>query len=139
MVEQEAVVIRCEPHQVWLEADSTPCAGCRTPCASAHLLPSSSARDKAFSVATTESYAPGERVVIGIAEGKLLRTGLLLYLLPLIGLFAGALLGDLSIPTWREPAAILGGVAGLALTLAMIRLHATGQPAELCLTIRPLR
>lgn len=51
-------------------------------------------------------------VVIGIPEGLLIRGALMVYLLPLLLLFAGALIGQQFVSSLADPAAV-GGVAGL--------------------------
>ncbi|GAA0791065.1 hypothetical protein GCM10009109_19510 [Marinobacterium sediminicola] len=46
---------------------------------------------------------PGQQVVIGLEEGSLVRASLLLYLLPLALLIAGALLGSaLGLVEWQQ-------------------------------------
>jgi sigma-E factor negative regulatory protein RseC len=61
----------------------------------------------------------GEAVVVGIEERALLRAVLLGYLMPLLLLLAGALLGGL----WGEAPAIVGGLAGLAVAALWLRRH----------------
>lgn len=58
------------------------------------------------------STKPGESVVIGLHEGAILKSSLLLYLMPLLILIGASLLAS-----WlfdRELAVILAGIAGLA-------------------------
>src|SRR5690606_26683622 len=60
---------------------------------------------------TDLQLAVGDGVVIGIREDLLVRSSLLVYLLPLLGLFAGAMLAQ-----WlalAESFVILGGLSGL--------------------------
>lgn len=68
---------------------------------------------------------PGQRVVIGIAEAQLNKAAILTYLLPLVGLILGAVLGEaaagLLIEGSREPGAILGGLLGLAAVFVWLR------------------
>jgi sigma-E factor negative regulatory protein RseC len=66
----------------------------------------------------------GDRVVLGLDEGRLQRHSLLLYALPLAGLLAGALAGDrlfeaLQLPA--EPGAIAGGLLGMIAALLHVR------------------
>lgn len=53
---------------------------------------------------------PGDPVLVGVPEGLVLRAALLLYLLPLLALLAGAVIGDLLL---GEAGSILLGVGGL--------------------------
>jgi sigma-E factor negative regulatory protein RseC len=60
---------------------------------------------------------PGDQVVIGIDERYLQKSSLLLYAVPLLGLIAGAILGQ---SLWgTELASILGGLLGLSTTLVL--------------------
>lgn len=61
----------------------------------------------------------GDPVVIAIREDLLVRGALLLYLLPLAGLFLSALL--MQALGAGEPAIILSGLVGLALGLLLVR------------------
>src|SRR5690606_7954886 len=71
----------------------------------------------------------GDQVVLGIPEGALLRGALMIYLMPLVLLFAGALLGaqislnqtDLSAPL---------GVAGLAVGFLINRWYSQSRAAD---------
>ena len=64
-----------------------------------------------------------QTVVIGVREDLLVRSSLLVYLLPLLGLFAAALLADgLGLP---EPLIVLAGLAGLFASWLMVRWRAT--------------
>jgi len=58
---------------------------------------------------------PGDAVMVGLAEGALLRGALLVYLLPLALLLAGALLGQAAFAGAGEEPVILSGATGLGL------------------------
>jgi sigma-E factor negative regulatory protein RseC len=63
-----------------------------------------------------------DEVRIGIPEGVVLQGSLLVYLLPLLGMLAGAAGAE-----WlagSEPATVLGAVLGFAAGAAAVRLHA---------------
>lgn len=74
------------------------------------------------------SVLPGQQVVIGLEEGSLVRASLLLYLLPLVLLIVGALLGSaLEMVEWQQVLlAVLMMLAGFALA----RRLSTGRGAE---------
>jgi len=58
---------------------------------------------------------PGDAVIVGLAEGALLRGSLLVYLLPIVLLLAGALLGQAAFAGAGEEPVILSGAVGLGL------------------------
>ncbi|MBD9679806.1 SoxR reducing system RseC family protein [Pseudomonas sp. PDM18] len=82
---------------------------------------------------------PGDEVVLGVDEDLLLKSALLFYLLPLIGLFALALLAaclDLG-----EPLIIVAGLAGFLLSWLPVRRYArrhTDDPAMQPVVLRAL-
>lgn len=66
----------------------------------------------------------GDRVVIGISESSLVRGSLAIYAVPLLGLFAGALFGQLlsgGHAEYADLAPLLGGSAGFAAGLVWLR------------------
>jgi sigma-E factor negative regulatory protein RseC len=63
-------------------------------------------------------------VVIGISESSLVRGSLAIYAVPLLGLFAGALFGQLlsgGYTEYADLAPLLGGSAGFAAGLVWLR------------------
>jgi sigma-E factor negative regulatory protein RseC len=65
--------------------------------------------------------APGDTVVVGVPEDGLMRASLAAYLVPLLGLMAGAVASQGIFPAGGEGASTLGGLGGLALGLAWFR------------------
>lgn len=65
------------------------------------------------------AVSPGDKVVLGLPEAGYLQASLAVYLLPLVGLFAGA--GLLVAIGGGEGAVALGGVAGLGASLLALR------------------
>ena len=64
---------------------------------------------------------PGDEVMVGLADGVLLRGALLAYLLPLALLLAGALLGEAVFAGAGEEPVILSGTIGLGLGFLAVR------------------
>ncbi len=68
---------------------------------------------------------PGARVAVGYPSGSFLRASLTVYLLPLIGLLAGAVIGTLAMGDTSQVPAIagagLGFVSALGMSVAMDR------------------
>ena len=67
---------------------------------------------------------PGEQVVIGIEESAIVHGSVLVYLVPLLALLGGAILGEAWLRPYagdREWPVIVAAVAGLALGLVWVR------------------
>ncbi len=64
---------------------------------------------------------PGEQVVIAVPEGTVLRASVLVYLVPVLALVAGALLGNSLAPAWGlSPDLGAAGLGILAMALAFL-------------------
>lgn len=66
---------------------------------------------------------PGQRVLIQIEEVNMLKAAFIVYMLPLIGIFGGAVGGNYLAEYFMSPALsfqITGGIAGLVLTVLYI-------------------
>ena len=95
MIEELAVVVKIENHQVWVESgQQAACGSChqKTGC-TANLL-GSVLNKKSVPVDSDIQLKAGDTVMVAIDESVLLRASLLLYLLPLIALFTGAGIAD---------------------------------------------
>ncbi|MBK1717949.1 SoxR reducing system RseC family protein [Thiocystis violacea] len=57
----------------------------------------------------------GDRVAVGISEQGLLRAAVAAYLVPILALIAGALIGETLGGPWAEAASLLGALLGLVL------------------------
>jgi len=96
-------------------------------------------RRGAMRVMFSLALAPGDEVVLGMDEGLLLKSALLFYLSPLIGLFTLALLAaglDLG-----EPLIIVAGLAGFLLAWLLVRHYTrrhTDDPAMQPVVLRAL-
>ena len=64
---------------------------------------------------------PGEMVIVGLAEGALLRGSLLVYLSPIVLLLAGALLGQAAFAGAGEEPVVLASAVGLGLGFLVAR------------------
>jgi sigma-E factor negative regulatory protein RseC len=72
--------------------------------------------------------AVGEMVVVGIPEGALLMAAVSAYLMPLLGLLAGALLGQTlaqqtGVAVTADVAGLAGGAVGFGLSLWGLRIY----------------
>jgi len=95
MIEELAVVVRIENHQVWVESgQNSACGGClqKTSCATNAI--GGVLKKKSVPVDSDIQLKTGDRVMVAFDESLLLRASLLLYLTPLIALFTGAGMAD---------------------------------------------
>lgn len=116
MIEQPATVVSIDEQQIWLDVErQSTCSGCklRSGCGTGLLSRHVGQRFSRLAVPRTQNLQVGEQVHVQIAEEELLQGALMMYLLPLLGLIAGAALVNLmSGPAWLE---IISGLTGLTL------------------------
>jgi sigma-E factor negative regulatory protein RseC len=114
MIEEEAYVAEVSAGQVWLEKSrQTACSGCKQSCPSAMADGLFSGKIVRLPVASEIPLKPGDKVIVGIEESALASGSLWVYLLPLLGLFAGALIGKSL--GGADLASALGGLVGIGL------------------------
>jgi sigma-E factor negative regulatory protein RseC len=95
MIEELAVVVRIENHQVWVESgQNSACGGCLQKASCATNAVGSALKKKSVPVDSDMQLKTGDQVMVAIDESLLLRASLLLYLVPLIALFSGAGMAD---------------------------------------------
>ncbi|MGK2888896.1 MAG: SoxR-reducing system protein RseC [Candidatus Malihini olakiniferum] len=97
------------------------CSGCqsRKTCGTGLLSELGLSAEQALQVPCEQTLIPGQRVELGISESSLLRSAMLVYLVPLLGLFMGAVL--LRSLFGNDLAAALGAVLGTALVFILVR------------------
>lgn len=119
MIENPARVVRVDGELAWVRSESpSSCGACGGKgCGSSVFVRLLHPREPEYAVSNPISAEAGELVVVGIEEGSLLRAAVSGYLVPLLALLAGALLGGV----WGEPQAVAGGVAGLLLAAIWLR------------------
>lgn len=115
MIEEPGRVVAVEEGAVWVETlRRSTCSACSASagCGQGLMDKLGVGQRRGYVRALTDlQLAVGDGVVIGIREDLLVRSSLLVYLLPLLGLFAGAMLAQ-----WlalAESFVILGGLSGL--------------------------
>jgi sigma-E factor negative regulatory protein RseC len=127
MIEEEAIVAEIEAGgRVWVEkARQSACGSCAQPCATASVADYFDKTRRRWAVASPIELRPGDRVVLGLPEDALVKGALAVYLLPLLGLLAGSILGNALASSWSaataNAAAALGGGGGLAATIAFLQ------------------
>lgn len=123
MIEERGRVIAVESGAVWVETlRRSTCSGCsaNAGCGQGILarlgVGGRGGRVRALS---SLKLAPGDEVVLGVGEDILVKSALLFYLLPLLGLFALALLAARF--GVGESLIILAGLAGFLLAWLFVR------------------
>lgn len=95
MIEESAVVVKIEHHQVWVAAASnSACGACQQKSSCTTNALGNMLDRRAVPVDSAIRLAAGDKVMVAIDEGLLIRASLLLYVVPLMALFAGAGLAD---------------------------------------------
>ncbi len=114
MIEELAVVVKIENHQVWVESgQSSACGACLQKASCSTNAIGSVLKKKPVPVDSDIQLKNGDQVMVAIDENLLLRTSLLLYLVPLIALFSGAgaadwwFAGTASADLWIAGSAVL--------------------------------
>lgn len=125
MIEELAVVIHAEKDQVWVETHrSSACSSCsiNEGCGTGKLAGIFNGRPSHVRVASEIQLQPGDRVVIGLRESALLVSSLRVYIIPVLLMILGAVLGNLIFTTVKEGMTVLLGVAGLGGGFAWLRM-----------------
>lgn len=125
MIEAVGTVREVEGDLVLVEVQRRgACGGCESGggCGTSVLARWFARGSAAVRLRTTLPVGVGDAVVVGLDEGELLRASLLLYLVPVVVLVAGAAAGAaLAGPGGGDWPAVVGGLAGLAAGLALTR------------------
>ncbi len=124
MIEERAIVVETGQGYAWLEIQrQSACGGCHASdgCGTAALAKIWSGKRMRVRALADLPLRPGDEVVVGMADGVLLRGALLAYLLPLALLFAGAILGQTAFASAGEELVVLSGVLGLGLGFFAVR------------------
>lgn len=116
MIEQTAEVTQSAAEGVWVQAvEPSGCGTCGGQgCSSRRIAELFQRKPRQFLVDCDLALVPGDRVVVGIADGSVLKTAFRLYGLPLGLMLAGALLAQ-AVHPGDGPALVglvLGGLAG---------------------------
>jgi sigma-E factor negative regulatory protein RseC len=116
MLEQTVEIVKTAPDGIWVRAvEPSGCGTCGGQgCSSRRIAELFQRKPRLFRVDCDLSLAPGDRAVVGIADGSVLKIALRAYGLPLGLMLAGALLAQAVAPG-DGPALIgmlLGAVTG---------------------------
>ncbi|PWC16135.1 SoxR-reducing system protein RseC [Brenneria roseae subsp. roseae] len=106
-------VVRCE--------QSSGCGGCksRSTCGTGLLNQLGASAEHLLTVPCTQPLEAGQQIELGIAEGSLLRSAMMVYFLPLLGLFIGSALFQMFFGS--ELSAIVGAFVGGGLVFVSVK------------------
>lgn len=124
MIEERARVAEAGDGYAWVEIQRrSACGSCHASngCGAATLAKVWSGRQVRTRAISDLPLRPGDEVVVGLADGVLLRGALLAYLLPLALMLTGALLGEAAFSGAGEEPVILLGALGLGLGFLAVR------------------
>ena len=128
MIEEKARVIAVENDQLLLEAEtSAACNACqvRQGCGTSVLSRWLGRRFSRFQAPNTVNARVGDEVIVGLAEGAMLKGSVYVYLLPLVSMILFALSADGLMPpetAQRDLLVLLSGTVGFVLMLVFSRL-----------------
>ncbi|MFH1816623.1 MAG: SoxR reducing system RseC family protein [Pseudomonadota bacterium] len=131
MLEQTAEVTHTASDGVWVQAvEPSGCGTCGGQgCSSRRIAELFQRKPRNFLVDCDLALAPGDRVVIGIAHGSVLKSAMRAYGLPLGLMLAGALLAQAIQP--GDGAALAGMLIGGAVGWLLARGGRTARPVVL--------
>lgn len=119
MIEEKARIVNVEPGYAWVETQrQSSCGQCaaKAGCGTAVISKVVGNRMARVRALNPHSLPAGADVVVGIAENSFVRGAFLVYMVPLLTLFAGASL-PLLFGSSSDAASILSGLGGLAIGL----------------------
>lgn len=117
MIEQTGRVSRITGGRARIECRPARCDACMEGrgCGAGVFAALLNQRGTTIELEAGRELQPGDGVVLGLDERQLLRAAWRLYGVPLAGLLGGVLAGALVGGAGNDPAALVGGVAGLGL------------------------
>lgn len=124
MIEERAIVAEAGAGYAWVDIQRrSACGHCQASagCGTATLAKAWGTHSMRTRARSELLLQPGDEVMVGLADGVLLRGALLAYLLPLALLLAGALLGEAVFAGAGEEPVILSGTIGLGLGFLAVR------------------
>lgn len=132
MIEEYAVVVDVKNEVALLEIErKTACGLCGKTrgCGISLLGKILKHRSNVFKADNLIQAKVGQSVIVGIQPQALLMSASLVYGVPLLGVFLGAILANLFVltPNQADAYTMLGALAGLALALLWLKGHSTGN------------
>lgn len=130
MLEQHARVVESSAEGVWVEAIAPEscgiCAG--QGCASRQIVELFQRLPRRYRVESCEGLSVGDRVVVSVPEGSVIRSALYCYGLPLGLIMGGAVLAQMWAP--GDPAAVAGAITGALTAWCVQAFNRTGPSMQ---------
>lgn len=126
MIEAQGIVAEVGAGYIWLDIQrQSACGSCHASagCGTAALAKVWGGRSTRVRAVSELALQAGDAVIVGLADGVLLRGALLAYLLPIALLLAGALLGESAFAGAGEEPVVLLGALGLGLGFLVVRIR----------------
>ncbi|PKM26427.1 MAG: transcriptional regulator [Gammaproteobacteria bacterium HGW-Gammaproteobacteria-13] len=143
MIEEQGRVVAVEPGAVWVETlRKSTCSSCsvKAGCGQGLLDQLGAGGRRGYVRALSDlQLSVGDAVIIGVREDLLVRGSLLVYLLPLLGLFAAAVLAEQA--GLSEPWVIFSALLGFLFACCAVRWRSrvtAGDPALQPVVLRAL-
>ncbi len=131
MLEESGRIVAVEDDCLWVETiQKTACGtceaekGCGTSVLGKYLSKTNFIR-VLLEGRDCSNYRIGDTVKIGIAEDVVVKASLFIYLLPMIGLIGGAIIGDSLYGS--DTSTLFGAILGLILGGGVVRVHAVSH------------
>jgi sigma-E factor negative regulatory protein RseC len=128
VIEENATVTRCDGEFAEVETErKSSCGSCSATgvCGTAALAKVFGNRPSIVRVLNPIGAKPGDNVVVGIQESVLVRVSFVFYMIPIVGLIAGAIAGQSMALRFGssgvELISIIGGLLGLMFGLYLVR------------------
>jgi sigma-E factor negative regulatory protein RseC len=123
MIETRAIVVKTEKNQVWVESSQTSsCGQCSQQQHCSTQILDNFSQKQTFAIATELDLQTGDEVQISIAENQLLRAAIIMYLMPLCALFAGAGIAESLLPAHFSAAELIISSTALLSFLSSLQL-----------------
>jgi len=139
MIEELAVVVKIENHQVWVESgQASACGGCQQKASCSASALDSIFKKRSVPVDNDIPLKLGDTVIVAIDENLLLRASLMLYFLPMIALFIGAGVADGLLDDHAYADLWIAGSAVFGFLLSLWLLNKMQKLLLLCYYARPV-
>jgi sigma-E factor negative regulatory protein RseC len=126
MIEETAHVVAVEGEHAWVETERrSSCGSCEAKgCGTGALSKVLGTKVQRMKVQNPIDSQAGDTVILGIEEGVLIKGSLMVYIMPLLLMLAGGLLGQSLAPQWGtepEGPSLLFGLLGLVVGFLWLR------------------
>ena len=130
MIEETAIVVKCEGEFAWVEAQrKSACGHCSVnkACGTGTIAKIWGQKTSQMKAINRARASEGETVLIGLQEGALVKGSLIIYLLPIVSMILFAIFGEHIAAQWQlasvEATSILFAVIGFVFAGVLIKIY----------------